>query len=60
MINLHQRLIEELKEFCADTGLPHVSADELIHHPPLKAWQRAYILDFSHRWDRADALEEIG
>jgi hypothetical protein len=49
-------LCDELKAFCADNKLPHLSADDLLadllgrsEPPPL--WQLSYLRDFMVRWD---------
>lgn len=46
-----QRLIDEYTKFLDANNLPSMSADELVLEDDLTATQRAWLADFSRRWD---------
>jgi hypothetical protein len=47
-------LIEEYQAWCRAQGLPDMSADELVLEDEIMtAEQRAWLMDFIHRWKAA-------
>lgn len=45
-----EKLCEELKNFCEEEKLPHISADELLFED-ITNEQRRWLSDFVRRWE---------
>jgi len=46
-----QELCDALASFCDKTGLPHMSAGDLVHEPKCTNEQRAWLEKFIEVWD---------
>lgn len=51
-----EQLIEKFQNWCAEQGLPGMSADELVWEEGIAQDQKTWLLNFIDEWEAAEEL----